>query len=134
MSLGPVAPSKRLGGAQWSRVSPEFSACAGTEAPTVKQLFECRCDVLSSHISCVCFVSMCVCLPDPAPVLEASHTLEGRLQQLQSSAPDTEALVREISGHWRKHLEKTGEATPPHRTGAAADIGLTTACFLRRVL
>ncbi|XP_029685808.1 homeobox protein cut-like 2 isoform X4 [Takifugu rubripes] len=43
--------------------------------------------------------------PDPAPVLEASHTLEGRLQQLQSSAADSEALVREISGHWKKHLE-----------------------------
>ncbi|XP_034548378.1 homeobox protein cut-like 2 isoform X2 [Notolabrus celidotus] len=43
--------------------------------------------------------------PDPAPVLEASHTLEGRLQQLQSSAPDSEALVREISRHWKKHLE-----------------------------
>lgn len=42
---------------------------------------------------------------DPAPVLEASHTLEGRLQQLQSSAPDSEALVREISRHWKKHLE-----------------------------
>lgn len=51
---------------------------------------------------------------DPAPVLEASHTLEGRLQQLQSSAPDSEALVREISGHWKKHLEcleKTGQDT-----------------------
>lgn len=49
---------------------------------------------------------------DPAPVLEASHTLEGRLQQLQSSAPDGEALVREISGYWKKHLEcleKTGQ-------------------------
>uniref|UniRef100_A0A3Q2SV87 Homeobox protein cut-like n=1 Tax=Fundulus heteroclitus TaxID=8078 RepID=A0A3Q2SV87_FUNHE len=42
---------------------------------------------------------------DPAPVLEASHSLEERLQQLQSSAPDSEALVREISGHWKKHLE-----------------------------
>lgn len=42
---------------------------------------------------------------DPAPVLEASHSLEERLQQLQSSAPDSEALVREISGHWRKHLD-----------------------------
>lgn len=52
-------------------------------------------------------------LTDPAPVLEASHTLEERLQQLQSSAPDSEALVREISGHWKKHLEcleKTGQA------------------------
>ena len=51
---------------------------------------------------------------DPAPVLEASHTLEGRLQQLQSLAPDSEALVREISGHWKKHLEcleKTGQDT-----------------------
>lgn len=50
---------------------------------------------------------------DPAPVLEASHTLEGRLQQLQSAAPDSVALVREISGHWKKHLEcleKTGQA------------------------
>ncbi|XP_076020826.1 homeobox protein cut-like 2 isoform X2 [Genypterus blacodes] len=43
--------------------------------------------------------------PDPAPVLEASHTLEERLQQLHSSAPDTEVLVRELSGHWKKHLE-----------------------------
>uniref|UniRef100_A0A3Q3E2Q8 Homeobox protein cut-like n=1 Tax=Labrus bergylta TaxID=56723 RepID=A0A3Q3E2Q8_9LABR len=42
---------------------------------------------------------------DPAPVLEASHSLEGRLQQIQSSAPDSETLVREISGHWKKHLE-----------------------------
>ncbi|KAF7199622.1 homeobox protein cut-like 2 isoform X1 [Nothobranchius furzeri] len=43
--------------------------------------------------------------PDPAPVLEASHSLKERLQQLQSSAPDSEAVVREISGHWKKHLE-----------------------------
>ncbi|KAM6931110.1 homeobox protein cut-like 2 [Xenentodon cancila] len=43
--------------------------------------------------------------PDPAPVLEASHSLEERLQQLQSLAPDSEALVREISRHWKKHLE-----------------------------
>lgn len=59
-------------------------------------------------VSCLFFS-----LTDPAPVLEASHTLEGRLQQLQSSAPDSEALVREISGHWKKHLEcleKTGQA------------------------
>uniref|UniRef100_UPI0037E97C5F homeobox protein cut-like 2 n=1 Tax=Semicossyphus pulcher TaxID=241346 RepID=UPI0037E97C5F len=50
--------------------------------------------------------------PDPAPVLEASHTLEGRLQQLQSSAPDSEALVREISGHWKKHLECLEKSEP----------------------
>ncbi|CAB1321794.1 unnamed protein product, partial [Coregonus sp. 'balchen'] len=31
--------------------------------------------------------------PDPVPVLEATHTLEERLQQLQSSAPDSEALM-----------------------------------------
>lgn len=46
-------------------------------------------------------------------MLEASHTLEERLHQLQSSAPDSKALVREISGHWKKHLEcleKTGQA------------------------
>ncbi|XP_070820454.1 homeobox protein cut-like 2 isoform X2 [Chaetodon trifascialis] len=62
--------------------------------------------------------------PDPAPVLEASHTLEGRLQQLQSSAPDSEALVREISGHWKKHLEyleKTEHSEDgPAVSGAAA--------------
>uniref|UniRef100_H3D1L2 Homeobox protein cut-like n=1 Tax=Tetraodon nigroviridis TaxID=99883 RepID=H3D1L2_TETNG len=45
--------------------------------------------------------------PDPAPVLEASHTLEGRLQQLQSSAPEGQALAPEVSGHWQKHLEGT---------------------------
>ena len=44
-------------------------------------------------------------LSDPVPVLEATHTLEERLQQLQSSAPNSEALVREISGHWKRHLE-----------------------------
>lgn len=47
-------------------------------------------------------------------MLEASHTLEGRLQQLQSSAADSEALVREISGHWKEHLEcldRTGLGT-----------------------
>ncbi|XP_026176767.1 homeobox protein cut-like 2 isoform X1 [Mastacembelus armatus] len=62
--------------------------------------------------------------PDPAPVLEASHTLEERLQQLQSSAPDSEALVREISGHWKKHLECLEKTEPtegcPAVSGAAA--------------
>ncbi|XP_076126181.1 homeobox protein cut-like 2 [Alosa pseudoharengus] len=42
--------------------------------------------------------------PDPAPVLEASHTLEERLQQLQNSAPHSSEL-REISTHWKTHLE-----------------------------
>ncbi|KAM4578977.1 homeobox protein cut-like 2 [Fundulus diaphanus] len=56
--------------------------------------------------------------PDPAPVLEASHSLEERLQQLQSSAPDSEALVREISGHWKKHLECL-EKTEPTEDGSA---------------
>lgn len=66
-----------------------------------------------NHTSCFyrdLFVSV---FTDPAPVLEASHTLEERLHQLHSSAPDSEALVREISGHWKKHLEcleKTGQA------------------------
>ncbi|XP_034452580.1 homeobox protein cut-like 2 isoform X6 [Hippoglossus hippoglossus] len=50
--------------------------------------------------------------PDPAPVLEASHTLEERLQHLQSLAPDSEALVREISGHWKKHLECLEKTEP----------------------
>lgn len=61
--------------------------------------------------------------PDPAPVLEASHTLEERLQQLQTSAPDGEALVREISGHWKKHLECLDKTEPtddgPSVPGAA---------------
>ncbi|XP_027889796.1 homeobox protein cut-like 2 isoform X2 [Xiphophorus couchianus] len=62
--------------------------------------------------------------PDPAPLLEASQSLEERLQQLQSSAPDSEALVREIR-HWRKHLEcleKTALCTSPEPTedGSAA--------------
>ena len=61
-------------------------------------------------LRCVC---VCVCVfTDPAPVLEASHTLEERLQHLHSKAPDSEALVREISGHWKRHLEclqQTGE-------------------------
>ncbi|XP_059192911.1 homeobox protein cut-like 2 [Centropristis striata] len=56
--------------------------------------------------------------PDPAPVLEASHTLEERLQHLHSSAPDSETLVREISGHWKKHLECL-EKTEPSEDGPA---------------
>ncbi|KAM9858156.1 homeobox protein cut-like 2 [Aulostomus maculatus] len=58
--------------------------------------------------------------PDPAPVLEASHTLEERLQQLQSSSADNQTLAQEISSHWRKHLqclEKTEES--PAVLGAA---------------
>ncbi|KAJ8285781.1 hypothetical protein GJAV_G00030870 [Gymnothorax javanicus] len=43
--------------------------------------------------------------PDPAPLLEATHTLEDRLQQLQCSDPDSRPLVVEISSHWRRHLE-----------------------------
>ncbi|XP_062854949.1 homeobox protein cut-like 2 [Trichomycterus rosablanca] len=43
--------------------------------------------------------------PDPAPLLEASHLLEERLTELQNSSPDVEALVKDISGHWRRHLE-----------------------------
>ncbi|XP_019740723.1 homeobox protein cut-like 2 isoform X2 [Hippocampus comes] len=60
--------------------------------------------------------------PDPAPVLEASHTLEERLQQLQTLAPDSGALVREISGHWKKNLECL-EKTEPTDNGFAAKIG-----------
>ncbi|XP_070690197.1 homeobox protein cut-like 2 [Pempheris klunzingeri] len=63
--------------------------------------------------------------PDPAPVLEASHTLEGRLQQLQSAAPDSEALVREISGHWKKHLECL-EKTEPSEEGPAVSQAAAT--------
>ncbi|KAM4746710.1 homeobox protein cut-like 2 isoform 1-T1 [Anableps anableps] len=56
--------------------------------------------------------------PDPAPLLEASQSLEERLQQLQSSAPDSEAVVREIR-HWKKHLECL-EKTEPTEDGSAA--------------
>ncbi|XP_032367578.1 homeobox protein cut-like 2 isoform X1 [Etheostoma spectabile] len=56
--------------------------------------------------------------PDPAPLLEASHTLEERLQHLHSLAPDGEALLREISGHWKKHLECL-EKTEPSEDGPA---------------
>ncbi|KAA8578925.1 hypothetical protein FQN60_017519 [Etheostoma spectabile] len=55
---------------------------------------------------------------DPAPLLEASHTLEERLQHLHSLAPDGEALLREISGHWKKHLECL-EKTEPSEDGPA---------------
>lgn len=58
----------------------------------------------------------CLSSTDPAPVLEASHTLEGRLQQLRTSAPDGEALVKEISGLWRTHLERL-DRTGVDRTG-----------------
>ncbi|KAM9391899.1 homeobox protein cut-like 2 [Pholidichthys leucotaenia] len=62
--------------------------------------------------------------PDPAPVLEASHSLEERLQQLQSSTPDSEALVREITGHWKKHLEclEKTEPTEDHPTDSGAAV------------
>ncbi|XP_029017672.1 homeobox protein cut-like 2 isoform X2 [Betta splendens] len=63
--------------------------------------------------------------PDPAPVLEASHTLEERLQQIQSVAPDSEALVREISGHWKKHLECL-EKTEPTEDCAAVPAAAST--------
>ncbi|TSV28420.1 Homeobox protein cut-like 2 [Bagarius yarrelli] len=43
--------------------------------------------------------------PDPSPVLEASCLLEKHLTQLQITSPDSEIPVREISGHWRRHLE-----------------------------
>ncbi|XP_061674012.1 homeobox protein cut-like 2 isoform X1 [Syngnathoides biaculeatus] len=56
--------------------------------------------------------------PDPAPLLQASQALEQRLQQLQTSAPDTGTLVREISGHWKKHLECL-ERTEPADNGFA---------------
>lgn len=66
-------------------------------------------------VSVVLSAEICLCLfpTDPAPMLEASHSLEERLQQLQSLAPDSEALVREISGHWKKHLECLGKTGQP---------------------
>ncbi|KAK0153850.1 Homeobox protein cut-like 2 [Merluccius polli] len=48
--------------------------------------------------------------PDPAPVLEATQTLEQRLQLLQSRAPTN--LVRETSGPWKKHLECLDKTEP----------------------
>lgn len=58
--------------------------------------------LFSFSLSCVC---VCARVLDPSPVLEASYSLEERLTQLQSSSPDSEVLVREISGHWKRHLE-----------------------------
>ncbi|XP_077943412.1 homeobox protein cut-like 2 isoform X2 [Gasterosteus aculeatus] len=63
--------------------------------------------------------------PDPAPVLEASHTLEERLQHLNSSAPDSEALARQISGHWKKHLERL-EKTEPSEDSRAVSLAAVT--------
>ncbi|XP_028270833.1 homeobox protein cut-like 2 isoform X2 [Parambassis ranga] len=64
--------------------------------------------------------------PDPAPMLEASHSLEERLQQLQSLAPDSEALVREISGHWKKHLECLEKTEPTEDGSAVSDAAAVT--------
>ncbi|XP_030623639.1 homeobox protein cut-like 2 [Chanos chanos] len=61
--------------------------------------------------------------PDPAPVLEATHTLEERLQELQSSVPDSEALVREIHGHWKRHLECLDNTENTERGAVAAETG-----------
>ncbi len=47
------------------------------------------------------YLFMCVCT-DPAPLLQATQE---RLAELQRSAPDGDALLTEISEHWRKHLE-----------------------------
>lgn len=55
------------------------------------------------HVCVVVFVLVCVL--DPTPLLEASYSLEERLAQLKSSSPDIEVLVKEILGHWRRHLE-----------------------------
>ncbi|XP_041756744.2 homeobox protein cut-like 2 isoform X2 [Coregonus clupeaformis] len=72
--------------------------------------------------------------PDPAPVLEATHTLEERLQQLQSSAPDSEALVREISRHWRRHLECLDKPDDteegPAAVSGAGEASSRTACVM----
>ncbi|XP_034027161.1 homeobox protein cut-like 2 isoform X2 [Thalassophryne amazonica] len=64
--------------------------------------------------------------PDPSPVLEASHTLEERLQQLQGSAPDTEALLREINRHWKKHLQCLNKTDPAEDGAAVPGIPVTT--------
>ncbi|XP_055775350.1 homeobox protein cut-like 2 isoform X1 [Salvelinus fontinalis] len=72
--------------------------------------------------------------PDPAPVLEATHTLEERLQQLQSSAPDSEALVREVSRHWRRHLECLNKPDDtedgPAAASGAGEASSRTACVM----
>ncbi|XP_062418167.1 homeobox protein cut-like 2 [Pungitius pungitius] len=80
--------------------------------------------------SCDCWVL----LTDPAPVLEASHTLEERRQHLNSSAPDSEALARQISGHWKKHLECLEKTEPsedsPALSGPAVTEGSSPASSL----
>ncbi|KAJ7994090.1 hypothetical protein DPEC_G00262320 [Dallia pectoralis] len=76
--------------------------------------------------------------PDPAPLLEATQSLEERLQQLQNLAPDSEALVREISGHRRRHLEcleqpaddTEEEGTPAASVPRGGDTLTRTACTM----
>ncbi|XP_035234402.1 homeobox protein cut-like 2 isoform X3 [Anguilla anguilla] len=64
--------------------------------------------------------------PDPAPLLEATHTLEDRLQQLQSSDPDSRPLVIEISRHWRRHLESLGKTDNTEEKPAAVAGGASS--------
>ncbi|KAI9534271.1 hypothetical protein NQZ68_014679 [Dissostichus eleginoides] len=67
---------------------------------------------------------------DPAPVLEASHTLEERLQHLHSEAPDSEALVREISGHWKRHLECLQQTESSESSGTLEAQGSSPASLM----
>ncbi|XP_048857636.1 LOW QUALITY PROTEIN: homeobox protein cut-like 2 [Brienomyrus brachyistius] len=73
--------------------------------------------------------------PDPALLLEATHTLEEKLHSLQSSGATAHPLLRELSRHRKGHLEaptKTGNtedgpvaggALPPKRHSSSPHSG-----------
>ncbi|XP_057213580.1 homeobox protein cut-like 2 isoform X4 [Triplophysa rosa] len=44
--------------------------------------------------------------PDPTPLLEATHSLEERLAELQHSGPDGDALISQISAHLTRPLDR----------------------------
>ncbi|KAJ8263291.1 hypothetical protein COCON_G00157480 [Conger conger] len=65
-------------------------------------------------------------MADPAPLLEATHTLEDRLQQLQGSDPDSRPLVVEISRHWRRHLQSLAKTDNTEEEPAAVAGGASS--------
>jgi len=114
-----------------------FTGCAHSKV-AILLFLKSKSACVSCEYSTDLFVSV---FTDPAPVLEASHSLEERLQQLQTSAPHSEALVREISGHWKKHLEcleKTGHSKIRDQPGLELNqkhekLSTHNGCFLLKI-
>ncbi|XP_051524291.1 homeobox protein cut-like 2 [Myxocyprinus asiaticus] len=65
--------------------------------------------------------------PDPTPLLEATHSLGERLAELQHLAPDGEALITEISTHWRRHLECLDKAEHAEEGSVTVETGEASA-------